>query len=175
MINVKKTKKEFLSLLLDSRVRTVLDLGFGKGLMSKFLYKKDRKIIGIDFKEDHEDLNNFTFIKGDLLKESFGEENDLVISSLILHFFKTEKALETIDRMKIATSRFGYNLLICLSNKDVFAKKNKDKFYPSFGELKKLYSGWKIIKELNGITEVENHGNLGQHQHDLIFLLVQKS
>lgn len=173
MINIKKTKKEFLSLLLNSEIITILDLGCGMGLMSKFLSKKKVNIIGIDLKENYEDFQNFTFIKGDILREDFGEE-DLIISSLILHFFSTEKALETIKRMKKATSKFGYNLLICMSNKDPFAKKETQKFYPSFEELKNLYQDWKIIKELNEITEVENHGNLGPHQHDLIFLLVQK-
>ena len=77
--------------------------------------------------------------------------------------------------MKAATSDSGYNLLICISNKDKLAKGKIEKFYPDVKELTEIYENWSLVKELEGITEVEDHDNLGPHQHQLIFLLFQNS
>jgi SAM-dependent methyltransferase len=173
MINVKETKKEFLMFLLDKPIKKVLDLGCGKGLMSRFFTKK-AKVIGIDTKKIIEDIENFEFREGDIRKENFGKENDLIIASLILHLFDKNEAQKILERMKQATSDSGYNLLICISDKDNLAKRNLDNFYPSFQELLKIYKGWDLIKEIHGITEVEDYGNLGPHQHNLIFVLFKK-
>lgn len=175
MINVKETKREFLMNLLDKNIKKILDIGCGKGLMSKFFEKKGANIIGIDIKKNCEDTENFKFIEGDIRKEDFGEENDLVIASLILHFFEKEEALKIIEKMKRSTSDIGYNLLICMSNEDEFAKNKIGKFYPTLEELKKIYEHWTLIKEVKDMTEIEEHDNLGPHQHNLIFLLFQKN
>jgi SAM-dependent methyltransferase len=175
MINTKETKKEFLMELLDKNLKKVLDLGCGKGLMLKFFSGKEAKITGIDLKRTSEDLENFNFIEGDVRKEDFGETNDLIIASLILHFLKEEEAKQVIERMKTATSHAGYNLLICMSDKDELSKKKTEKFYPDIKKLEKIYEDWVLIKELEGITEIEDHDNLGPHQHNLIFLLFQKN
>jgi cyclopropane fatty-acyl-phospholipid synthase-like methyltransferase len=173
MINAKKIKKEFLTALLNKNIKKVLDLGCGKGLMSKFFAGKKVNVIGIDLKRTSEDSENFNFIEGDVRKEDFGKKNDLIIASLILHFFKREEAKQIIEKMKKATSDSGYNLLICMSNKDELAKGRLGKFYPYVKELKNIYKNWSLVKELEGITEVEDHDNLGPHQHQLIFLLFQ--
>lgn len=174
MINVKETKKEFLMLLLDKPIKKVLDLGCGKGLMSRFFIKKKAKVIGIDTKKIIEDIKNFEFKEGDIRQENFGKENDLIISSLILHLFDKNEAQRIIERMKQATSGSGYNLIICVSNEDVLGKKNQNKFYPSFQELLDIYKDWNLLKETKGITEIEEHGNLSPHQHNLIFALFKK-
>jgi SAM-dependent methyltransferase len=174
MINTKEIKKEFLIELQDKNLKKILDLGCGKGLMSKFFSGKG-VITGIDLKKTSEDSENFNFIEGDVRKEDFGENNDLIIASLILHFFEKEEAKQMIERMKTATSDLGYNLLICMSDKDDLSKKKAEKFYPDIKELKKIYGNWKLIKELEGITEIEDHDNLGPHQHNLIFLLFQRN
>lgn len=174
MINTKETKKDFLNLLSNKNLKKILDLGCGKGLMAKFFEKENVKIIGIDTKRLVNDSENFHLIEGDIRKENFGKENDLIISSLILHFFKREEAQQIINNMKLVTSNAGYNLLICMSNEDNLAKKNLEKFYPSLEEIKEIYSDWILIKEINGITEPEDHDNLGVHQHNILFLLFQK-
>jgi cyclopropane fatty-acyl-phospholipid synthase-like methyltransferase len=175
MINTKETKREFLSILLNKNLKKILDLGCGKGLMSKFFVGEEAKITGIDLKKTSEDLENFNFIEGDVRKEDFGKDNDLIIASLILHFFEKQEAKQLIERMKTATSDKGYNLLICMSDKDELSKKKSEKFYPDIKELKKIYENWGLIKETEGFTETEDHDNLGSHQHNLIFLLVQKN
>lgn len=173
MINVKETKKEFLMFLLDKPIKKVLDLGCGKGLMSRFFTKK-AKVIGIDAKKRIEDIENFEFKKGDIRQENFGKENDLIIASLILHVFDKNEAQKIIEKMKQATSDSGHNLIICVSNEDILAKKNPKKFYPSFQELLDRYKDWNLVKEIHGITVIEEHGNLGPHQHNLIFVLFKK-
>jgi len=173
MINVKETKKEFLMFLLEKPIKKVLDLGCGKGLMSRFFTKK-AKVIGIDTKKIIEDIENFEFREGDIRKENLGEENDLILASLILHLFRKDEALKIIEKMKRATTSSGHNLLICVSDKDNLAKKNQDNFYPSFQELLEIYKNWDLVKENHGITKIEEHGALGPHQHDLIFVLFRR-
>jgi len=175
MINVKETKKEFLMILLNKDIKKILDLGCGKGLMSKFFEKKGAKAIGIDLKRTSEDSENFKFIEGDIRKEDFGKENDLIIASLILHLFNKKDALELISRMKDATSEEGYNFLICMSNEDELAKERLEKFYPDTEELIKIYEDWTLVKKIEDVTEVENHDDTGSHQHNLIFLLFKKN
>ena len=174
MINVKETKKDFLMILLDKDIKKILDLGCGKGLMSKFFDKKGAKAIGIDLRKISEDSENFKFIEGDIRKEDFGEKNDLIIASLILHIFNKKDALELINRMKDATSKKGYNLLICMSNEDELAKGKSEKFYPDVKELTKIYKDWTLIKKIKDITEIEYHDNMGPHKHNLIFLLFRR-
>ncbi|MEK6917773.1 MAG: methyltransferase domain-containing protein [Nanoarchaeota archaeon] len=174
MINVKEIKKEFLIHLLEKPINKILDLGCGNGFMSKFFHKKGAKAVGIDIQEISEDSENFKFVKGDIKKEDFGTENNLIIASLILHFLGKEDALKVINEMKEATSKEGYNLLVCMSDEDDLAKKKSEKFYPSFKELTETYNDWHLVKEVRGITEIEDHDDLGSHQHNLIFLLFQK-
>jgi len=173
VINVKETKKEFLMFLLGEPIKKVLDIGCGKGLMSKFFAKK-AKVIGIDTRKIMEDIENFEFREGDIRQANFDKENDLIIASLILHIFDKNEARKIIERMKQATSDSGYNLLICMSDEDTLAKQNPNKFYPSFQELLEIYKDWNLIKKVQGITEVEEHGNLGPHKHDIIFALFKK-
>lgn len=160
--------------LLKKPINKILDIGCGKGLMSKFFHEKRAKTIGIDIQEISEDSENFKFIKGDIRKEDFGKENDLIIASLILHVFNREDALKIINKMKDATSKEGYNFLVCMSNEDELAKKKTEKFYPSFQELIEIYNNWHLVKEIRGITEIEDHDDIGPHQHNLILLLFQK-
>ena len=175
MINTKETKKEFLMFLLDKPINKILDLGCGRGLMSKFFEKKGVKAIGIDIKRILEDSDNFKLIEGDIRKENFGKKNDLVIASLILHFFEKNEALQIIKRMKNSTSKHGYNFLICMSKEDEIAKEKSEKFYPNDTELKEIYKDWTLIKEIKGITETEDHDNIGPHKHNLIFLLFKNN
>jgi len=174
MINIKNKKKEFLLELMNKNIKKVLDLGCGKAIMSRFFVKQGAKAIGIDIKKRCEDFDNFKFIEGNIINTDFGEDNNLIIASLVLHFYKKEITQRVIEKMKKATSLGGYNLLICMSNEDEAAKRKLENFYPTLQELENFYSDWKIIKKLNDITEIEEHGEQGPHQHNLIFLLVQK-
>lgn len=173
MINVRKIKREFLMSLLDKDIKKILDIGCGKGFMSKFFEKKGAKAIGIDIKNLAEDSDNFKLIKGNIKKKDFDKNNDLIIASLILHFFERKDALQIIKRIKSATSKGGYNLIICMSNLD--SMNRKEKFFPTKEEILSLYGGWKIEKELQDETELEEHSNFPPHKHNLIFLILKNT
>ena len=173
MINLKQTKREFVSELLNRDIKKILDLGCGELLFPKKFLERGSFAKGIDIKEPSEVPKGAVFVKGNILNEEFGEDYDLIISSLILHLFKRKYALEIISKMKNSTISKGYNLLVLLSDKDSFY--NEEKFFPSLEEISGLYSGWKLIKSLEDETEPENHSdNLSVHNHKVIFLIFQK-
>lgn len=173
MINSKQTKQEFLNFFLDKKTKKVLDLGCGKGLMSSFFAERGIKTKGID-KDNflEKEIPNFEFVLSDFTTEDLGEKNDLIIVSLVLHFFSKENVNKLLEKIKDSTSKGGYNLLICLSDKDEM--KREGKFYPNKKEILSLYSGWKVEKELQDETETEEHSNLQPHKHNLIFLILKK-
>jgi len=170
MIEIKKMKRKFVRLVPLNEINNVLDLGCGKGNISSYFVKKGAKVTGVDIKEITKSSENFRFIKEDIDNFDF-KEYDLIISSMVLHFFKKEKAIGIIERMKKATRKGGFNLLICMDNKD---ECNLDEyFYPSLEELKNRYSNWSVINIVKGKTVKENHSKRGEHNHNLIFILLK--
>lgn len=175
MINPKETKKEFLLELLNKDIHKVLDLGCGEMLLSKPFLEKGAFVKGIDMKEPSKIPKGAVFVKGNILQEDFNLLYDLIISSLILHLFKKQHINKIISKMKDSTSKHGYNFLILLSNKDsLSSSERQEKFFPSLEEISQFYTGWKTIKVLQDETQAEQHGNLPQHTHNLIFVIFQK-
>lgn len=174
MINVKQNKKEFLDFFKNKRLKKVLDLGCGKGLMSSFFSKKGIETKGIDKKNILENnfLENFKFTSEDIVTANFGQNNNLVIASLILHFFDKEKVHKLIEKIKYSTSKRGYNFIICMSDLDDM--NDGLKFFPTKKEILSFYEGWTIEKELQDETDFEEHSNLPSHKHNLIFLILKK-
>jgi len=174
MIKTKEVIREYLNELNQHHIESVLDLGCGSGRISLKFAEKGIKTVGIDCTEKKISNKNFSFVKKDLREFDFNEKYDLIIASLILHFFNYRKAVELINKMKDNTNKGGFNFLICMSNEDDLSKEKKENFYPDINSLKKIYSDWKIIKECQDFTEMENHDNLGEHKHNLIFLIIKK-
>lgn len=173
MINIKDTKKEFLKILDKQKIDSVLDLGCGVKPLSMFFAKKGCKVTGVDnVKRDHSE-ENFKFIQANIPKNPIKKSYDLIISSMILHHFRNRGAPTIIKWIQNATNKNGFNLIICMSNKDNYFK--EENFYPSLNELKRLYSAWKVIKIVSGKTESEQHGKEEKHHHNLIFALFQNS
>lgn len=173
MINVKEVKKEFISELLKKNIKKVLDLGCGEFLMSKNFLKKGSYVKGIDVKQSSDIPNGAVFVNGNVINEDFEKDYDLIISSLMLHFFrKRDDALKVINKMKDSTVNGGYNFLILISDKD--PKHDNERFFPSLNEASELYSDWKLIKSMEGETDFEEHDNLARHKHGLVFLIFQK-
>lgn len=172
MINVKETKREFISELLNRDIKKVLDLGCGELLLSKRFLEKGGYVKGIDIREPSEIPKGAIFVKGNILNEDFERDFDLILSSLILHLFKREYALQIISKIKDSTANEGYNLLVLMSDKDPLY--NKEKFFPSLEEIERIYSDWKLIKFLEDETEFEVHADMPMHSHKLIFLIFQR-
>ncbi len=153
--------------------KKVLDLGCGNGKISLRFAEIGANVTGVDKREEKYTHEKFNFVHQDIRDFIFNKEYDLIIASFVLHFLSNSEALEIIRNIKIHTEIGGYNFLICLSEKDDFY--NKEKFYPDSNELKRLYSGWKIIKFNQGFTPIEEHDDLKPHKHNLIFMLAKKT
>jgi SAM-dependent methyltransferase len=173
MINPKEIKNQFIEELLGRNIKKVLDLGCGEMLLSKRFLEKGALVKGIDIREPSIIPEGAIFVKGNILKELFEKNCDLVISSLILHFFQKEYALEVLKKMKDSTILGGYNFLILMSKDDSLY--NQEKFFPSLEEIKDIYSNWDLIKNLEDETELEEHSGLPKHSHRLIFLIFKKN
>jgi SAM-dependent methyltransferase len=171
MVNIKELIKEYFDNL---KVNSVLDLGCGKGFNSVRFAKKGIQVIGVDKKDFKINQKCFEFRKQDISKFEFEKKYDLIISSLVLHFFNKKKAIELIEKIKSSTNEKGYNFFNCMSNKDDCSKDKPENFYPDLDLIKEIYSDWKIIKINQGFTDYEEHGNLKAHRHNLILILIQK-
>jgi len=173
MIPIKQLTSKYLD---DLNPKSVLDLGCGKGRKSLRFAEKGIRVIGIDKKDIEIKQDNFNFIQEDIRNFEFKEKFDLIIASVVLHFFKKEKAIGIIKKMQKNTESKGYNFLICMSNKDDCSKEKPDNFYPNLEELKELYSSeeWEIVKSVQDFTDWEEHGDTERHRHNLILMLVRK-
>lgn len=171
MIDVKQKTSELLDNL---NPKSVLDLGCGKGFKSLRFARKGISVLGIDKKSTEIKQDNFKFVEKDIANFKFEENFNLIITSLVLHYFSKKKAIEMINKNKEHTYPQGHNYIICMSNEDDESKKRPDNFYPSLEELKELYKDWEIIHAVQDFTNWEDHDNLGKHRHNLIIMLVKK-
>lgn len=166
------TRNKILEYIDKLKPSKILDLGCGKGNISKIFINQNSKVVCID-KEDFS--QNFPesvkFIKQDLKNLNIEEDFDLIIMSRVLHLMPKEDALELIKKMQDKTSTNGFNFLLCMSEKE--NKKRKDFFYPSAEELKIIYSNWDIKSE-EFETDLEEHDNFLPHKHSLIIFLAKK-
>jgi len=171
MINQKQLVHEYLKNL---NLNSVLDLGCGQGEKSLRFAEKNISVTGVDKKDIKIKQKKLKFIQQDIRDFKFKEKYDLIIASLVLHFFRKEKAIEIIRKIQKNTNSKGFNFLICMSNKGDLSKGKPENFYTTLKELKKIYKDWEIIQENQGFTDYEEHGNLKSHRHNLIFLLLKK-
>lgn len=153
--------------------KKVLDLGVGKGLRLKRFIKKGSKIIGVD-KIKQNLPKEIQFVLSDIKNFEFEENYDLIIASLILHFFKKSEAIKIIKNMKKTTEKGGYNFILNMTPKDSFANKKPENFYIKEEELKKIYSDWEIVYSNSFKTPPEKHDNIPLHKHFLTVILAKK-
>jgi len=166
------TEKKIQEYFKELNPKKILDLGCGKGKISKRFIKENCKIMGIDKKDFRDFLpESINFIQKDIKDFSIRENFDLIISSMVLHFLLKKESIKIIKKMKNKTLIKGYNFILCMSNNE--RKKREENFYPSLKELKELYSGWNIKCE-EFETDIEEHDNFLPHKHKLIILLAKK-
>ena len=172
----KKVNKKVEKLIkLLSENGKVLDLGCGMGANSIFLMKQGFEVTAVDkdinskLKEKHPKIN---FIEKDILEFDFPEqEYDLVLAINLLHFFNLEDIRLLIDKIIKSLKNNGLLYLQVFSKKDL----NK-KFHHLFDkqELLVFFSKNKII-EIDQFLKKENHPPTGEHEHNIIRMLVRKS
>lgn len=153
--------------------KKVLDLGIGKGRCSKRFIEKGSEILGVDL-ENKGLRKEIKFIKSNIKNFCFKGQYDLIIASLVLHFFRVETSKEIIEKMKNSTESNGYNFILTMNSKDNCFIGKENNFYLDKEELKKLYCGWEIIQFGDFETDLEEHGNLKPHNHNLSFILAKK-
>ena len=170
MVNIKEQTSEYLN---DLKVNSVLDLGCGKGFKSLRFARKGISVLGVDRKDFGINQESFKFKQEDIREFEFEKKYDLIITSLVLHFFKKEKSIEILKKIQSNTENGGYNFLICMTDQDSCFKEKPDNFYPTLGFLKELYSGWEFVKVDSGFTDYEEHDGT-RHRHNLIIALIQK-
>jgi len=166
------TKNKIQEYLKGLNPKKILDLGCGKGRISKRFIKEGCKIVCVD-KDDFSKFlpKHINFIQKDIKDFNIRENFNLIISSMVLHFLLKEEAIKIIKEMKNKVPLGGYNFILCMSNNE--RKKRAENFYPSLEELKKLYLDWNVKCE-EFETDVEEHDNLPPHKHKLIILLAKK-
>lgn len=155
----------------------VLDLGCGMGANSVFLAEHGFDVVCVD--KDKENIDyikknypNINAVNKDILGFDFPEEKyDLVLGINLLHFFKLENIKLLINKILKSLKNNG---LIYLQ---VFSVKNPNKKFPYLftkKELQEFFSENKIL-ELEQFSKKENHPPSGEHEHDIIRMLVRKS
>ena len=174
MISIKQLTSEYLDNL--DNINSVLDLGCGPGRKSLKFAKREVEVTAVDKKPIEITQDNFNFIQKDIRDFDFKKNYDLIIASMVLHFMRKEKAIETIQKIQTNTESKGYNFIMCMSDQDNFAKEKPDNFYPTLKELKELYpeSQWELVKSTQDFTDYEEHGDTPRHRHNLILLLIKK-
>lgn len=150
---VKKTLKYI-------KVGSVLDLGAGNGRHSFFLAKKGFQVIAVDI-----DKNKISSIRktarkkglkislklADIATFSPEKKYDLVVATMSLHFLTQTQVPKTIKTIQQSTKPDGLNVISVHTNKNT-AGSRPYLFKPL--ELKKYYSGWKIVYYWEGLGKL---------------------
>lgn len=135
----------------------VLDLGCEKAPVSKILAEKGFIVDAVDISQEvlfsikHKNINK---IQADLNEFKIKERYDIILALGILHFLSKRKAIELINQIKEKTKIQGINII------DAFQTNlNKD-------DLKKLYTGWKIL---------ESESYIDKENNKMFYLIAQKT
>lgn len=145
--------------------KTVLDIGFGTGILSKRLYDEGVEIFGIDFsaemvntakeKMPNARLYQFDFTKG-LPKELDGQKFDFIVTTYAIHHLTDE---EKINFIKLLKDRLNQNGKILIGDIAFETKKDMElcmeqagdewddeEFYIVAEDLKKIFPDMEFKK-----------------------------
>ncbi|MEM1535533.1 MAG: methyltransferase domain-containing protein [Candidatus Pacearchaeota archaeon] len=175
-----KYVKKCLRLILELKERgTVLDLGAGKGKLSKFFYEKGFNVTAIDKSRKIVDAlkkkfkNKIKIKREELEKIKLREKYDIIIVKNVLHLIRDRKTAEKlINKIKKYTKEDGINFIVGLTTRDPFY--NKKKFFIKKNKIKKLYKNWKCLFSKTFFTNLEKHDKLPFHKHNVFIGLFQK-
>jgi len=114
---VEWAKRRFLRRLLPAiRGKVVLDLGCGPGVITPYLAAASDRVVGVDFSENAiaaarrrcAELNNTSFISGDVLDFACDQKFDVITGSMFLHEIMHEDTLELLNRLDSLLADGGF-------------------------------------------------------------------
>jgi len=173
---VKPNKKvEELAKLLPQNAN-ILDIGCGVGGNSIFLSKKGFNVTAIDIDEESirqikEKCPKINAVNQDILNFNFREnEYDLISAINVLNFFKKEDAEKIIKNMIKSLKDNGLIYIQAFSVneqcKGFSCLFNKNDFVDCFSENK--------ILECEEFNIKDSHPPLGEHEHNIIKVLIKR-
>jgi len=141
----------------------VLDLGCGEGGNGLKLAENGFEVTCVDIsktstsrlKKEFDKRNpSINILCRDLDDYEIDENYDVILCTGVLHFVSKKKVLNILKQIQKHTNKQGMNVL------DVFlegseCQSDSEGYYFKKGELRKIYSGWKIID----YQEYEEKGN----------------
>jgi len=137
---------------------TILDLGAGFGRHSLFLAHKGFLVTAVEMADDrlvrlHQQAEklgvSITTIKSDITTFIPEENYDLILSTMVLHYFSKEKMYAAITTMQDHTNKSGLNVVSAYTDENPVGLRP---YLFGKNELRDAYSGWEILeyKELFG-------------------------
>ncbi len=162
---------KFISLL--SRNATVLDIGCGTGVKSKYLSNKGFKVTGMDFSEKmieiaKKEVPNVDFVVGDIYElDSYKNKFDAVFAQAVLLHIPKQKVLEILEKFKNKLNPNGILYLAVKEIKDgveseVFKENNYGYEYERFFSYFTLFEIKEYIEKLGLKLVWKNVTNSGK-------------
>jgi tellurite methyltransferase len=196
--NKKYSKKEFYWELKPSELVVnsiqhitkkgkVLDLGCGEGKDSFALAKNRFDVTAIDI--SHEGIEKLKkFAEKEKLKIKTNTSDikeylrncrkfDAIFAMNVLQFIDEKNIFKIIKQIKSKTKSNGLNVIASFIAKNTQQKKSilsKGRYFFDKGELKEIYSDWKIIFYEEKLSDLETHGE-PEHRHFTVKMIAQKT
>lgn len=157
----------------------------GRGSTAKALLDTGWKVLAIDndpyaikemgnFRKKKKD-SHFTLKEVDVRNYEIDKnEFDLVIASNFFHFFKTEVALELIQKITTSLKKDGVLFVRLFTNEDFMFEQKPENFYPNRNEINDIFSGLEFLNSEIKTVE-DNHPPYGPHTHVVFELIAKKS
>ncbi|WP_241623007.1 methyltransferase domain-containing protein [Rosenbergiella australiborealis] len=146
---------EVVSLLPRLSDGEVLDLGCGTGRHALYLNRQGIPITGWDNDPealhalqsviDNESLNGLTLEQRDLNQTRFNGQFQAILAIDTLMYLAPYTISQLIADMQAATSKHGYNLIVCAMSTDDMPSPLDFPFTFASGELSHYYRRWHIV------------------------------
>ena len=165
-------------IMLGGGVKSVFDLGAGKGFNSLFCASFGANVTAVDKKEFPEYLKNHPKIK--LVNEKIEDfswtetKYDLVLLNNILPFLAKDFLKEKLVPSVIKNLNINGSIYISTFSPDdpIFSKDSKASLY-TLNELIDIFSSFSVVAQKEEVIN-DNHYPLGLHEHNTIKIVLRK-
>jgi tellurite methyltransferase len=161
---------------------TVLDLGAGQGRDSIFLAEKGFDVTAVE--RDHSQVeiletknanldHKVNVIESDINTFESGQQYDIIVSDMVLHFMSPEEVVETIKKIQNMTKEGGYNIIVAYSDKNPPGKRP---YLFRHNELLEYYKDWEIESyEEKPTSWFSFPKGTAPRRNEAVYLLARKS